>query len=239
MYCAYHTQSAARVQCSHCQRGLCPACDHRIKGFPYCQDCIVRGIEGLSQQRYQHGRSKARARVAALCALIPGMGAVYNRQNLKAVVHFVSIVFLFNLPKLQILPGLFALAGVVVYIYSMMDAYRTAVRLGEGESAEADEARFKQRLARNAPALGIGFIVLGALSVLRLLQPFAFINLGRLLPVGLIILGGYLLTRYFKRSRVEAQSPDYSRPPYPLVPGSFGDSPHSNVRQMARSGDRR
>src|SRR5918911_1180551 len=147
MYCAYHTQSAARIQCNNCHRGLCPACDHRIKGYPYCQDCIVMGIENLSRHRYQPGRSKAKARLAALCALIPGMGAVYNRQNLKAVVHFVSIVGLFNLTKLHILPGLFALAGLVVYIYSMMDAYRTAERIAQGENAQADETRFKKQLA--------------------------------------------------------------------------------------------
>src|SRR5437868_14675913 len=190
MYCSYHMQSAARVQCSNCHRGLCPACDHRIKGFPYCQDCIVTGIESLSRRPHQIGRSKTRARLAALCALFPGMGAVYSRQNLKAVVHFVSIVGLFNLTKLHILPGLFSLAGMVVYIYSMMDAYRTAERISQGDSAEADEARFKQQLAKRAPALGVGLILLGALMVIQILRPFAFINPARLLPVALIILGG-------------------------------------------------
>ncbi|HJQ26660.1 MAG TPA: hypothetical protein VKA60_22275 [Blastocatellia bacterium] len=239
MYCAYHTQSAARIQCGNCHRGLCPACDHRIKGYPYCQDCIVMGIESLSYRRDQQRHSKRRARLAALCAFIPGMGAVYNRQNFKAVVHFVGIVGLFNLPKLHILPGLFALAGLVVYIASMIDAYRTAERIAQGESAEANEARFKRQLAKQAPAIGITLIALGALTIIRLLQPFAFVNPARLLPVALIILGGFLLTRYFKRTSGDAPSNDYSHPPYPLLPGSFSDSTHSNVRHMARSGDRR
>jgi hypothetical protein len=239
MYCSYHTQSAARVQCTSCNRGLCAACDHRIKGYAYCQDCIVMGIEGLSRNRHQQGRPKTKARLAALCALIPGMGAVYNRQNLKAVVHFVSIVGLFNLTKLHILPGLFSLAGMAVYIYSMMDAYRTAERIAQGESAEADEARFKRRLAKHAPTLGVGLILLGVLTVLQILRPFAFINPARLLPVALIILGGYLLTKYFKRSRGDVPTNDYNRPPYPMIPGSFGDSSQTNVRQMARFGERR
>ena len=196
------------------------------------------GIESLSQRGYPRSQSKARARLAALCALIPGMGAVYNRQNLKAVVHFVSIVGLFNLPKLQILPGLFALAGLVVYIYSMMDAYRTAVRIAQGESAEADEARFKQQLAKRAPALGVGLIVLGALMVLQILRPFMLISPARLLPVALIILGGFLLTRYFKRSRGDVSTTEDTQPPY-TFPGSFGDPSHTNVRPMARFGERR
>ena len=41
MSCAYHLTNRAVVQCSRCGRPLCPACDHRIRGFPYCQDCIV------------------------------------------------------------------------------------------------------------------------------------------------------------------------------------------------------
>lgn len=197
------------------------------------------GIESLSRHRYQPGISRTKARLAALCALIPGMGAVYNRQNLKAVVHFASIVGLFQLTKLHILPGLFSLAGMVVYIYSMMDAYRTAERIAQGESAEADEARFKRQLAKRAPVLGVGLIILGALMVFRILQPFVFINPARLLPVALIILGGYLLTKYFKRSRGDVPTNDYNRPPYPLITGSFGDPSQTNVRQMARSGERR
>jgi hypothetical protein len=197
------------------------------------------GIESLSRHRYQSGISKTKARLAALCALIPGMGAVYNRQNFKAVVHFVSIVGLFQLTKLHILPGLFSLAGMSVYIYSMMDAYRSAERIARGESSEADEARFKRQLAKRAPVLGVGLIILGALILLRFLQPLAFINPARLLPVALIILGGYLLTKYFKRSNGEVTTDDYNRPPYPLITGSFGDSSHTNVRQMARSGERR
>jgi hypothetical protein len=239
MHCSYHMQSVARVQCSNCHRGLCAACDHRIKGYPYCQDCIVLGIESLSHQPYQRGRSKTRARLAALCALIPGMGAVFNRQNLKAVVHFVSIVGLFNLTKLHIMPGMFSLAGMAVYVYSMMDAYRTADRISQGDSAEADEARFKQTLTKHAPYLGGGLILIGALIVLQTLRPIFFINPARLVPVALIILGGYLLTRYFKRSRGDELPPDYSRPPYTSISGAFGDPSPTNVRPMARFGERR
>ena len=239
MYCSYHSQSAARVQCSNCHRGLCPACDHRIKGYPYCQDCIVMGIESLSRNAPRDRKTKARSRLAALCALVPGMGAVYNRQNIKAVVHFISVVGLFQLTNLHIFPGLFLLAGVAVYIYTMMDAYRTAERVQMGDTAEADEARFKRLLAKRAPALGLGFIVLGAVMVIQILRPFSFVNPLRLIPVALIILGGYLLTSYFKRSRGDAAADDYTRPPYPLISNSTGSSSYSNVRPLFRSGERR
>ena len=70
------------------------------------------GVEGLSRN-YSNARPRGRARLAALFAVLPGMGAVYNRQNIKAVVHFVSIIGLFELASLKVAAGVFALAGLV------------------------------------------------------------------------------------------------------------------------------
>jgi hypothetical protein len=236
MYCSYHTTTFARVQCTNCARALCPACDHRIKGYPYCQDCIVLGIEGLSRNYNYGGKPKAKARLAALCSLLPGLGAVYNRQNVKAVVHFVGTVGLFQLTNLHVFSGFFALAGMAFYLYSIMDAYRTAQRIAEGESPEANEAKFKRRLAKSAPVLGLLFIFAGVLLVIQIIRPWAFITPARLIPAALIIFGGYLLTSYFKRSREEEYKPDH---PYPLIPDSFVENVPSNVRRMSRPGDRR
>ena len=235
MYCSYHTTHPARVQCASCSRPLCPACDHRIKGYAYCQDCIVRGVENLSRH-YQHSeKPKSNTRVAALCALLPGMGAVYNRQNIKAVVHFVAIIGLLQLTHVRVLSAVFALGAVLFYIYSIIDAYRTAQLIAAGESPEADEERFKQTLVKRAPVVGVVLIVAGLLLVLQLVRPLSFITYARLLPVALIIFGGYLLTRYFKRKRNEDHARDYAaRPPYPLIPGSVDDQPSGKVRQLWR-----
>ena len=242
MYCSYHTSTFARVQCTNCARALCPACDHRIKGYPYCQDCIVLGIESLSQH-YNYGgkpKSKAKARLAALLALLPGLGAVYNRQNMKAVVHFVGTVGLFQLTNLHVFPGFFALAGVAFYIHSIIDAYRTAQRIAEGESPEADEAKFKRKLAKRAPAFGLLFISVGLLLVIQIIRPLGFITPARLIPAALIIFGGYLLTNYFKRSREEDYHSDHSQQSsYPQIPDSFAENVPSIVRRMSRPGDRR
>src|SRR4030095_7384850 len=171
MYCSYHTASVARVQCSSCMRPLCHACDHRIKGYPYCQDCIVLGVEGLSRHS-NNERPTGRARLAALFAVLPGMGAVYNRQNIKAVVHFVSIIGLFELASLKVAAGVFALAGIPVYLYSIIDAYRTAILIGRGESPAIDEERFKRSLIKRAPLIGITLISAGLLLVVQILRPF-------------------------------------------------------------------
>lgn len=244
MYCSYHPRNQARVQCISCARRLCAACDHRIKGYPYCQDCIVMGVENLSRQHnahYQANQSKGKARLAALCALLPGMGAVYNRQNVKAVVHFVTVIGLFQLSDLNIFEALFGMAGVAFYVYSIIDAYRTARLIAQGESPAADEARFKRALASRAPLIGGVLIVTGLLMVLQIfLRPLGiYLSMGRVLPVVLIIFGGYLLTRYFRRSRVEDQAPDYSNRPFSLISGSLTDDASHASQQAWRSGNQR
>ena len=195
------------------------------------------GVEGLSRS-YDNARPRAKARLAALFAVLPGMGAVYNRQNIKAVVHFVSIIGLFELASLKVAAVVFALAGLVLYLYSIIDAYRTAMLIARGESPAVDEERFKRTLIKRAPLIGIMLIAAGLLLVVQILRPFAFITLARLFPVALIILGGYLLTRYFKRSREESYEQP-SVPPYSLVPGRFGERSSERSGRMSNPAGRR
>src|SRR5215510_9710567 len=188
MFCSYHSSNAAKVQCTSCARALCAACDHRIKGFPYCQDCILLGIQTLSRGYNRPRRGRGKSVAAALLGFIPGLGAVFNRQNFKAVVHFVSVVGLFQLTRLHVMPGLFSLAGLVTYIYSIIDAYRSAELIASGVSAEADEERFKRALVSRAPVIGILLIIAGLIVAIQLVTPIAAWTLARLLPVSLIVL---------------------------------------------------
>lgn len=195
------------------------------------------GVEGLSRNYYR-GRNRGKARLAALFALLPGMGAVYNRQNIKGVVHFVTIVGLFQLTALRIAPGFFVLSGLAFYLYSIVDAYRTARLIDQGESPAADELRFKRSLISRAPVIGIVLISAGLMLVIQLARPLAFIAFTKLFPVALIILGGYLLTRYFNRSREES---DDERPsaPYPLVPDRFSRRSSETNKKVPYSAGRR
>jgi hypothetical protein len=151
------------------------------------------------------------------------MGAVYNHQNIKGVVHFATIVGFFQLTAIHLASGFFALAGLAFYIYSIVDAYRTAQLIAGGESAAIDEERFKRSLIKRAPLIGIILITAGLLLVFQIVRPFAWVTFARLFPVALIILGGYLLTQYFKRSREVSYDQHSTVRPYSLVPGRFSE----------------
>ena len=79
MYCGYHAKNPAVVQCNQCARWLCPACDHRVRGFPFCQDCIVAGVELLRHHSSSSPtnilRRKSSPFIATLLSFVPGLGA--------------------------------------------------------------------------------------------------------------------------------------------------------------------
>src|SRR5262249_38728481 len=124
MKCAYHPTNLASTRCGSCERSLCPACDHRIKGYPYCQDCIVAGIAVLrlkgGPNRNPSPPAKRKSPWAALIfGMIPGLGAAYNGQTIKALVHFVVIVGLLTIADIFHSPiaGAFGTAGAAFYIF--------------------------------------------------------------------------------------------------------------------------
>jgi TM2 domain-containing membrane protein YozV len=238
MFCAYHINTSALVQCASCNRGLCSACDHRIKGSPYCQDCIVAGIESLQRGHYHYNtyqnpsqhRSKGKAILAAVCAFFPGAGAIYNRQNFKAIVHFFCFVGLSQLANVPSF-GFLKAATILFYFYSILDAFRTARAISEGESAAENEEKFKKALIKRAPAIGVGLIVAGLLVFIRMVQPLSVLfSFTRLAPVALIIFGGYLLTRYFKQSR-QTKSEYGDRSSYQLISGTFSNHTSPGVKE--------
>ncbi len=102
MNCAYHSHKVAVVGCNGCGKPLCPACDHRVKGFPFCQDCIVQGVDLLRQQNQSSYipllKKQTSPPIATVLSLIcPGLGAAYNGQTVKAIVYFAVFVGLFQM----------------------------------------------------------------------------------------------------------------------------------------------
>ncbi len=80
--------------------------------------------------------SRKDPRVAALLAIIPGMGHVYLGHNLKALGFFVGVAglqfFGFDLDLSVIGAALgvpMELGGGTLWVYSIVDAYRTAKQM--------------------------------------------------------------------------------------------------------------
>src|SRR5436189_3131136 len=206
MTCNYHQKNAATVQCSQCARPLCLACDHRIRGFPFCQDCIVAGVEML---RYQQSRSSdahvIRRQTLPFVAtflsfFVPGLGAAYNGQTSKAIVHFAIFASFFQMAVITDGISFFVLGVFGTWLFAAVDACRTAQLIRAGLAPDAEEDAITRQLYGNPLAWGVTLIVLGTMFLSHTLLGLQF-PMRRALPLLLVILGGYILFDYLKRHR--------------------------------------
>jgi hypothetical protein len=123
MKCSYHPLVDIQEVCSLCNKPLCTECVHKIKGKPYCQDCLVEGAEWAASVKNLKLPADAPKR-AAVCALIPGMGAVYNNDYLKAITYFAVFACLVMMG--DSVNGVFGFGAFAFLVFTMFDAFRTA-----------------------------------------------------------------------------------------------------------------
>lgn len=221
MYCSYHTKNPAVVQCNQCARWLCPACDHRVKGFPFCQDCIVAGVELLRHHSHAHPshilRRKSSPFVATLLSFVPGLGAAYNGQTSKAIVHFAIFASFFQMAVMTQGMHFFVLGVLGTWLFAAVDACRTAQLMKSGLSPDAEEDVIARRLYGNPFAWGITLIILGTLFLLHTLLGVQ-LPIKELLPVALVALGAYMLFDYLRRGKSSDRIVRFdSRKPPPSV----------------------
>jgi len=212
MNCAYHSINSAVVNCNGCGRPLCAACDHRIKGFPFCQDCIVSGID-LLRERYQSSyvpfvKKQTSPFVASVLSLIcPGLGAAYNGQTTKAIVYFAVFVGLFQMAILTGGTAIFVLGFLGMWLFAALDSWRTAQLIRAGITPSGAEDIIVQRISGSPWIWGAVLTVLGAMFFLQML--FRVAVLKAILPVLLIGLGAYLLRGYFFKGKNKRQTSPY------------------------------
>jgi Domain of unknown function (DUF5668) len=224
MCCSYHSKNPAVVQCNNCARPLCPACDHRIRGFPFCQDCIVNGVELLRQQSQSTPAHVIRRRsspfVATLLSFVPGLGAAYNGQTSKAIVHFAIFASFFQMAVLTQGLQFFVLGVLGTWLFAAVDACRTAQLMRAGLALDTEEDVIARRLYGNPLAWGITLIVIGTIFLLHTLFDVQ-LPMRKLLPIALVGLGAYMLFDYIRRRRASDRVIRFeSRRPPPSVVGT-------------------
>lgn len=233
MNCAYHIQNAAVVNCNGCSRPLCAGCDHRIKGFPYCEDCIVEGVAILRSSDRNRFTTEQRKKTYPIVALFlswvcPGLGAGYNGQMVKALVHFGLVAGLFQMAVSSKM-AIFIIGFLAMWWFFIpLDAYRSAKLIRAGIRPEEAEDMILERLAGNAKVTGVILVGLGALFfVNNFIDGRAVVKM--ILPFVLVALGIYVVRDFAvgRRKRSETGSDSYGRPNLPYIDQSerFKDGP--------------
>jgi hypothetical protein len=198
MKCAVHTDVDATGFCRNCGKALCPECQRDVRGALYCEDCLARSVTGtLVAQPPDRGAPHPGAALAL--GFIPGLGAVYNGEYLKALIHVIIFGGLIAAQTHHEMPGgyhvFLGIALVAFFFYMPVEAYRTAKAREIGEPAPPD-------LIEGEGHKPIGAIILIALGVFFLLENFGWLErdwLDKVWPIALIGLGVWLLTERMKR----------------------------------------
>lgn len=211
MKCATHPGTDSVAFCGMCGRALCPECKRDVSGMVYCETCLASRLQSPYIPPLIAPGVGPSPGVALALGFIPGVGAVYNGQIMKAVVQVLVFGSLIALGDKVGGPmdTIFGLGAAAFYFYMVIDSYQTAKRKQLGQPTEEwlGLGDFKM----NAP-LGAGLLIgLGALFLMDNLGVPVFRHMGKFWPVLLIVIGVLLL----QRRMGGPQTPPEPKPPTP------------------------
>jgi len=136
--------------------------------------------------------------LAFVLGFIPGVGAIYNGQYAKGIVHVLILGLLISIMSSGEAHGglepLFGLTTTAFFFYMAFEAYHTARKRQRGEVV--DEFSSIMPLKGQPGRLPVGpvlMIVLGVLFLLNNLDLLRIVHLVKYWPVALIALGVYML----------------------------------------------
>jgi hypothetical protein len=167
--------------------------------------------------------------ISALLSLIcPGLGAAYNGQTSKAIVHFAIFASFFQMAVMTDGVPFFVFGFFGTWLFAAVDSYRTAQLIKSGFAPDAAEDLIARRLYGNPLAWSITLVIIGSLFLLHTLFRIS-LPVKQLLPILLVGLGGYMLFDYFRgRIRRDASRKfDASNSPPSIVSGSLDSTKFS------------
>jgi TM2 domain-containing membrane protein YozV len=130
MDCVNHSGVNATVFCQNCGKPLCPTCAKTAAGGQiFCDPCWM-AWQGGQQPFVPPPAGTPNPVVAGLLGLIPGVGAMYNGQMIKGLIHVLIFAVLVSAAHVYGIFGLF-IAGWVCY--QVFEAYHTAKARRDGE----------------------------------------------------------------------------------------------------------
>jgi Domain of unknown function (DUF5668)/B-box zinc finger len=197
MKCAVHPDVDATGYCRQCGKPLCPQCARDVRGALYCEECLSSLVFGASGSHPPVARPTTSKPGAALfLGFVPGLGAVYNGEYVKALIHvciFGGLIAAINSDIPNGFDALFGVALACFYFYMPIDAYRVAKARETGQPVPDALAL---PITGNDGRVPLGPIILIGLGALLLFANFGLFRwdwFWRFWPLGLIALGAWIL----------------------------------------------
>jgi hypothetical protein len=216
MNCANHPEMSAVAYCRACGKALCQNCQKTAQGTVFCEEHMPVETVGTGTGQASYSPYTAHPTVAPppppyapphlgvspglafILGLIPGVGAIYNGQYAKGLIHgllFGALISIGSGGAFDHASGpMFGVLLTAFYFYMPFEAYHTAKRRQLGEHVDEFSSIFPTRGRQSRVPIGpIVLIAVGLLFLFNNLGWLNFYEIARFWPVFLIALGAYLL----------------------------------------------
>jgi hypothetical protein len=218
--CANHPDVPVASFCRTCGKPLCVNCRRTVGSTVFCEEHAPvvaserssRPSPGPPQPAYStpvsdspytaplpvpppHHVAGNSPAIGLFLGFIPGVGAIYNGQYAKGLVHAVVFGLLVTAVSSSSLNGFKPLIGILIGVfvfYMAIEAFHTARKRQAGEPVE----EFSSLVGVGDDSFPTGAVVLIGLGFLLLLNTLNLISIDavmRFWPAGLILIGAYML----------------------------------------------
>jgi len=208
MNCQNHPERPATAYCRNCGKPVCDECRRDSYGTVFCAEHVPAPAPGATAAPppgavpplpvpQGYGNSNVNPALAFFLGFIPGVGAIYNGQYAKGLVHAFVWGILMSLANSRAARGaepLFVMVVIFWWFYMVFEAYHTARKRQAGEPVDEYSSIINVRGQKHHASLfGIGLILMGVLMLLHTLDILDFEYVARYWPVLLIAAGAYML----------------------------------------------
>jgi TM2 domain-containing membrane protein YozV len=222
MNCANHPEVAASAFCRECGKPMCPECQRPALGSVYCEEHlrVAAAPPPPPGPAYVPPASPYTApmptalpdtgvhpALALILGFIPGVGAIYNGQYAKGLVHAVIFGLLVTMISNSHNSGFDALLGIMIGVwvfYQAFEAFHTARQRRYGVRVEEFSSLFEVRSTHGRfPAGALVLIGMGFILLLTTTDIIRMDEVARFWPVLLIVIGLYMVY-----ARLHSNEPD-------------------------------
>jgi hypothetical protein len=208
MNCQNHPEIPATAYCRTCGKPVCEGCRRDAYGTVFCAEhapapaatmppppAVPRPPAGPVGYVY----SDVSPGLAFFLGWIPGVGAIYNGQYAKGLVHAVIFGVMCSIldSNLRGLQPVFGILLAAWMFYMAFEAYHTALKRRSGEPVDEYSSLLNLRSRHQVPVAGVVLICLGIALLLHTLDLWDFSRVLVYWPVLLILAGAYLLYNRF------------------------------------------
>jgi TM2 domain-containing membrane protein YozV len=210
MNCYQHPEAPAVAYCRSCGRPLCELCRRPAEGTVFCPEHapVASGYSQPGPGAFDPTNPYASGAVppppagfrtspvlAFILGWIPGVGAIYNGQYIKGLLHAVIFGMLVSLVDHSGGGPFFGIMLAAFIFYMAFEAYHTAKKrqLGMPITEWSSLAISTPRISSRTPVGPMVLIAVGVLFLLDTLHLIEFREVGRFWPIILIIAGASML----------------------------------------------